>query len=977
MAVSSQKFVFDNRLLAVEELFRQRQVEAARQELALLEEEDFAADEHQQGLLLSLKADAAFEDGHYRQALDLGHSSAGILAGLPFNQRYARTLFVISKAYLYLGDLKNAETRAHDALASYRRARDVSGQIDGLNTLARIAFTRSDYRTACSYLDEAIKLAEDIPRKAAQLRGNAGRIRILQGDWSRAEEDLRSALEYNRAHDEKVSQAVNLLSLGFLHMRRRELVFADRCLSGALELIDDLGLKRERVIYLEYAGELALEKGDIYRAKSLLSEAYTEGRRLAPESTLVSQTGRRLAEVELVLDNVEAAMKYGQKALELAVKIGEQTEVGLAKRVIAQAFALRSDYSDALEYGQQALETTRGIGDPYDLARTLLSMADLMIEAGSEEIDRIRQLFDEAERIFKKLKLDYWVAETDYRIGVFACQKGDLARGFKKLSRSEKMFAGLAESAKVRRVNQFLTSLADEAVALSISEENEFKLVGKLVNRSEVEDLKTGQLDEILRVLISRTAADRVIILAPEFNNEPLITSFEMTDHQARRFADNFRQMLGEEISTVKPTLRLDCRRDPYINDLFPDVPDVVASVLVVPFAMSDNSVSYIYLDRLSVNNSLNPFSQEALNFAVGFSDIIAFKSAELQRTKLLEDNRRLKAQLMREAAFPNIITQNKQMLAMLAQVRQIVDSNISVAIEGATGSGKDLLARAIHYNSVRRNARFLTVNCAALPETLLESELFGYHRGAFTGADRDKPGLFEEADGGTFFLDEIADMPLSVQAKILRVLEEKEIVRLGESVPRKVDVRIVSATNKDLKAEMACGSFRQDLYYRLSALTFQLPSLSERREDIPLLVDHFLDESGKKVTAEAMRCLINYDWPGNVRELENEVKKMILLAGNADQIDKDILSGKILSGGDNIDGESEGLPAFDSVVFDGEYSLYDYLAAHERRFIVQALKERKGVKKHAAAFLNIPESTLRLKIKEYNIDLKRLDSIN
>lgn len=977
MAVSSQKFVFDNRLLAVEELFRQRKLDAARQELALLENQEFAGDDHQQGLLLSLRADAAFEDGHYRQALDLGHESAGILANLPFNQRYARTVFVISKAYLYLGDLKNAETRAHDALAAYRRARDVSGQIDGFNTLARIAFTRSDYPTACGYLDEAIKLAGDIPRKAAQLRGNAGRIRILQGEWSQAEQDLRFALDYNQKNDEKTSQVVNLLSLGYLHMRRRELVFADRCLTSALELIDDLGMKRERVIYLEYAGELALEKGDIYRAKALLTEAYTDGRRLAPDSTLVSQTGRRLAEVELTLDNIDEAMKYGQKALELAVKIGEQTEVGLSKRVIARAFAMRSDFADALEYAQEALEIVRGVGDPYDLARTLIAVADLMIETGSDEVDRIRQLFDEAERVFKKLRLDYWVAETDYRIGVYACQRGDLSRGFKKLSRSEKVFAGLAESAKVRRVNQFLTSLADEAVALSISEENEFKLVGRLVNRSEVEDLKSGQMDEILRVLQSRTGADRVIILAPDFDEEPLTSSFEMTDHQARRFSDNFRQMLGEEISTVKPTLRLDCRRDPYLNDLFPDVPDVVASVMVVPFTMSDSTVSYIYLDRLSINSSLNPFSQEALNFAVGFSDIIAFKSAELQRTRLLEDNRRLKAQLMREAAFPNIITQNHQMLAMLAQVRQIVDSNISVAIEGATGCGKDLLARAIHYNSVRRNARFLTVNCAALPETLLESELFGYHKGAFTGADRDKPGLFEDAHGGTFFLDEIADMPLSVQAKILRVLEEKEIVRLGESIPRKVDVRIVSATNKDLKVEMANGRFRQDLYYRLSALTFQLPSLAQRREDIPLLVEHFLDPSGKKVSPESMRCLVNYDWPGNVRELENEVKKMILLTGDSAQIEKEVLSSKIISGGDSKEISEGAVPAFEEVNFDGSYSLYDYLAAHERRFIVQALKERKGVKKHAAAFLNIPESTLRLKIKEYDIDLKRLDSIN
>ena len=283
--------------------------------------------------------------------------------------------------------------------------------------------------------------------------------------------------------------------------------------------------------------------------------------------------------------------------------------------------------------------------------------------------------------------------------------------------------------------------------------------------------------------------------------------------------------------------------------------------------------------------------------------------------------------------------------------------------------------------HSDRRGRRFISVNCAALPETLLESELFGYRRGAFTGADRDKPGLFEEADGGTFFLDEIADMPLSVQAKILRVLEEREIVRLGDSVPRPVDVRIISATNKELKEEMAAGRFRQDLYYRLAALSFKLPPLSERKEDIPLLVNHFLSESGKTVDTGTMKYLMNYDWPGNVRELDNEIKKMILLAGNEHVIAENVLSDK-LRGKSNGSTNGSDLPSnghgiAEPIEFTPQYTLYDYLARHERRFIVRALKERNGIKKHAAALLNIPESTLRLKIKEYDIDLDRLDAIN
>ena len=329
-------------------------------------------------------------------------------------------------------------------------------------------------------------------------------------------------------------------------------------------------------------------------------------------------------------------------------------------------------------------------------------------------------------------------------------------------------------------------------------------------------------------------------------------------------------------------------------------------------------------------------------------------------------------------AAFPNFITQSGQLLEMLAQIRQVIDSPISITIEGETGCGKDLLARAIHYNSMRRNKRFISVNCAALPETLLESELFGYKRGAFTGADRDKSGLFEEADGGTFFLDEVADMPLSIQAKVLRLLEEKELVRLGETVPRKVDVRILSATNKDLKDQMAKGLFRQDLYYRLSALSYTLPPLRERKEDVPLLVNHFLEASGKKISASALRALVAYDWPGNVRELENEVKKLVLLAGECEEIGNDILSSKII--GTVQTPVAAPVPSETSsseVTFGDDYSLYDYLAFWEKRFIVKSLKDNRGIKKHAAAALNIPESTLRLKIKQYDIDLDRLDAVN
>ena len=975
MDLSSPKISFDHRLLAIEEQFRQRKHQHSVRELRQMSETEFELRPHELGLFLLLSADAHFAEGNLQNAVADGLRAAKILAEYPLNRRYGRVQLVLAKGYHMLGDLKNAEMRGRDALASYRRANDTEGQVDSLNRLAGISYMRCDYAATVDFLENALTLIGDNPRKVAQLTGNLGRTRIRTGQWAQAEQDLTVTIAYNRANHEDVSEAMNLLSLGLLQIHRRQFLPAQRSLDTALEIINRVDLKFERIIYLEYAGQLAFEKGDMFKAKAILSEAYRRGLTMASSSAAVSQSGRQLAEVELALDNFDEAMKYAQIALETALQLGEKLEIGLSRVVIARVFAAKSDFDSAMEHIVSAVEVLREIGDPYESARTLLVYSDICLAAGSDESDQIRATLDEAHRLFRRLKLSYWMSEANFKAGMFACQRGELASGFRKLSRAEKGFAALSANTRVRAVAKYLRTLSEQAVALSVSDNNEFKIFGNLIGEDELSDLHGSRIEAILSVLLDKTGGDRALVYVPEAVDEQVLASFPLANAQVKRFISSFDSLLGEEVATDRPTLLLDCRRDPFINELFSDVAEVVASVVVVPFKTSDGAAGYLYLDRLSQDNCLNPFNQMQLNFAVGFSDLIAFKWIEIQKDKLLEDNRRLKSQLMKEAAFPNIITGSPEMLSMLAQVRQVVDSNISLSIEDETGCGKDLVARAIHYNSNRKNKRFISVNCAALPESLLESELFGYRRGAFTGADRDKSGLFEEADGGTFFLDEIGDMPLSIQAKVLRILEEKEIVRLGETTPRQVDVRIVSATNKDLKEQMNAGLFRQDLYYRLSAMTFRLPPLRERREDIALLTEHFLAKTGKRLSAQVMKTLLDYDWPGNVRELENEIKKLVLLSGDNLEITPDLVSQNIRwrSAAARGNGDAaQAAPVPEAVEFNDRFGLYDYLADYEKTFIMKALRAKRGIKKHAAAFLNIPESTLRLKIKQYDIDLSQ-----
>jgi DNA-binding NtrC family response regulator/uncharacterized protein HemY len=316
------------------------------------------------------------------------------------------------------------------------------------------------------------------------------------------------------------------------------------------------------------------------------------------------------------------------------------------------------------------------------------------------------------------------------------------------------------------------------------------------------------------------------------------------------------------------------------------------------------------------------------------------------------------------KVTYDNVLTQTTEMREILEKLKQIKDYDISILLEGETGSGKDLIAKATHYSSRRRDKRFVAINCAALPESLLENELFGHRKGAYTGADKDQPGLFEEAEGGTLYLDQVEEIPLSTQVKLLRAIEEKEINRLGETKSRKIDVRIISSSIMDLKETVKKGKFRQDLYFRLNTFDITIPPLRERREDILLLSKHFLKEYGvddKRIREfernGTIRKFMEYNWPGNVRELENEIKRMVVLSQSGDNNPTGCLSEKLVHPGANP-------------IFSEDNNLFHVVEEFEKEKIIEALKQCRWIKLRAAKILGIPEATLRNKMKRYKISL-------
>jgi len=343
---------------------------------------------------------------------------------------------------------------------------------------------------------------------------------------------------------------------------------------------------------------------------------------------------------------------------------------------------------------------------------------------------------------------------------------------------------------------------------------------------------------------------------------------------------------------------------------------------------------------------------------------VMVLKKAE-ERERLKEENSQLREVAAGRFSYSGILSRNSRMQEIFSQIRKVADLKTTILVLGESGTGKELVARALHQNGRRSQHPFVAVNCGAIPENLLESELFGHTRGAFTDASSDKAGLFEQADGGTLFLDEIGEMPAALQVKLLRVLQEGEIRRVGDSAARKVDVRVISATSRDLSADIGTGRFREDLYFRLNVFCLQLPPLRERVEDIPLLAEHFMKRYGSgddsqewRIEPDAMRSLMAHRWPGNIRELENAVERACILCEGG-RITSACLPSTVRLLDEYNPDESAG---------DENLSIKKAEDTIERELIRKALAKTSGNRTQAAKILEISHRSLLYKIKEYGI---------
>lgn len=409
---------------------------------------------------------------------------------------------------------------------------------------------------------------------------------------------------------------------------------------------------------------------------------------------------------------------------------------------------------------------------------------------------------------------------------------------------------------------------------------------------------------------------------------------------------------------------------DLVLTDLImPDIDGI--DVLDHLIAKSTKTMCIILTGHGSIKSSVEAIKKGAFDYItkpVSTIDILLSVEKALKFKNLEEENTRLKKELRGQYKYTNFVGTSRAIKQIFDLIEKVADTDGTVLITGASGTGKELIARALHYNSSRCDKPLVVVNCGAVPEALLESELFGHEKGAFTGAHKRRIGRFELANCGTIFLDEIGEMSPALQVKLLRVLQEQKFERLGGTKTIHVDLRIVAATNKNLTTAINKEKFREDLYYRLNVIPIKVPNLKQRKSDIPILIDYFLKKfqkgKNKKITnfsPEVMDAMHAYDWPGNVRELENVIKRFTILCENPVVTFDDLP--------DSIRESSQSVQPVEEVILEKDLNLNEAVQSYEKRIIIEALEKSNWVKSKAAKLLNINRTTLVAKIKKQNLD--------
>ncbi len=932
-------------------------------------------------LALSARASAFFvmvhlERGNYRRARRYGLFAYRVLRGSDDHRTVGHVELHLGVCAEMLGRRPEAIEWLQNAAATFRRIDDVEGLVCALNELGIVYKNMREWREATRFLEQALRLDEraGLYERMRTHNQNLGLIRYRLGQWDLAEENFRQSLRIARETGHQVGEAIALLAFGMLYRRRRQLGRAAEHYRSALEIAAPLGAWREVALAREFLAEIELDRGNGAGAMALLEPALEDANARAPEGDMAMELSIRVGMAHLASGRAEPAQRYLLAGLALAEQLGDRIESAIAERALGRLEATRGNAAAFETRIRSAASCFEQLGETYELALTLATWAEgaFLLPTSTRLKLLLEPVGDAARRaatLFRQLGIPSLAAECYLNLSRLESEREHFDFALGLLEQAESWLAESEDPDVAERAEALRRDLERQYVAVSLSTCNEFRALED-ANRlfRETADMD-GLLNQAVRLAVEHAGGDRGFVA---FTNGgarlDVVAQHGLGRERARRILRVLEQVGGSRLAENGPLFSSRVTADPRFSVSVVDALDGVGSLVCVPLNFPSQSVGLVYVDRLN-DSLLGAFKQRELNLLAVLANSAAVAIVEAQRSRLLEENRQLRDRLKPSPGMERVVSQSREIQSILQLLQKVSDSPATVLFMGETGTGKGLLAQVVHESSARRDRPFIQVNCAAIPEHLLESELFGYVQGAFTGAMRDKTGLFEEAEGGTLFLDEIEKIPETVQAKLLHVLDRSEIRPVGAARSRRVDTRVICATGCDLRDRIRERRFLEDLYYRLNDITVRVPPLRERREDIPLLAQYFLtsfsrqmDRSIAGFSAPVMQALLEHTWPGNVRELEKTVKRMVVLADDGATLDVDLLPPDL---------RESTRPASTELRVVSR-TLKSNVVNLERQLIAEALERTRWNKTRAARELGLSYPTLLAKIRSFQLERQR-----
>lgn len=901
-----------------------------------------------------------YDSGNNKDALKEGCSAYRTLRTGNEHREVAHAQLLIANCYARLGRNEEAEQFFLDALSSYRRINDTVGESYALNNLGLFHKNACRWGRSLQFLNRALEICEEVGLTQHRVRVtlNLGIVHLKTRAFANAESCFTTArgMASRLGDDLKYTKAT--LMLGLKEIRTGNLVAAEKHLLEARVLAERRSYMREIALADEFIGDLMVEKGDLTGALENYTHALSQAKKVSPVNDVVAEVLRRMMNIYLLQRKPDEVVSIGRNAIDVCVKAGELHEVGFVERILGQGYALAKNDTEAEKQINKSIRTFLSVNNPYEAHKSGIILGEQLLKhPGRKSVVMAKKLVGETLAFFERSEEFVDLACSHFLLAKMEEILGNRDECLLHIYEAQRLSEDLKDRNLIRRLKRMRRKLELDAAGETVHRGGAFKVPEELSGYFINDPKLRSYLDYILSDMMRKLTAGHGFVALTSGDGKPMVLARRGISEEttasiagwfvARADYDPMEKFLVTDISGD--------RRTAEIRNLLPggDAP-----VYFHPLTKDGKTFGLIFFQSEDEGADA-PHVGSIFDVVSTYSGFIGF----LVRG-ILTGGKGMQEEPEKTGgpeSFKKVLTRSDKMRRILALAEKVAVSDSTVLLMGETGTGKGLIANAIHQLSNRSARRLIHVNCAALPEHLLESELFGHVKGSFTGAIADKKGLLSEADGGTIFLDEIDKSPLPIQGKLLQFLDSKMVRPVGGNDMIEVDVRLIFASKADLLSKCREGSMLEDFFYRINDFPLTVPPLRERPEDIRLLAEHYLAifsrEMNKEIVGfsdEAVSFLESCDWPGNVRELEKIVKRAVILADENALIS----SSELVFDLSAIDKETE----------PGNSSLPGKVKDLELRIVAEALERNSWNRRSVATELGISYPTLLKKIRDFGL---------